>query len=289
MQSTGWVDREAYPFVDRFYDLPAGRMHYVDEGSGPPIVFVHGTPTWSFLYRYLIRCLSADYRCVAPDHLGFGLSDKPAGWSYRPQEGAANLRKFIEGLDLKDFTLVVHDFGGPIGLSYALDCPRNVRRLVIFNTWLWGTRGDPHFSVAGKLLDNALGRLLYLRLGFSVRVMLPFGGHSPLPPEIRSQYLAPLSTPADRVATWACAQALLGESDWYESLWQRRAAIQDKPALILWGLKDGAFRPQDLARLETIFRAAQVRRYPAAGHLVQEAEGEQLCPVVAQFLNETNG
>ena len=289
MQSATWLDREAYPFADHFYDLPAGRMHYVDEGSGPPVVLVHGTPTWSFLYRHLIKCLSADHRCVAPDHLGFGLSDKPPGWSYRPQEQAANLRSFIEGLGLKDITLVVHDFGGPIGLAYALDCPQNVRRLVVFNTWLWGTRDDPHFAMAGKMLDNAFGRFLYLRLGFSVRVMVPLGGRSPLPRDVQRQYLAPLATPADRAATWACAQAIVGESDWYESLWQRRAAIQDKPALILWGMRDGAFRPQELARWESLFSAAQVVRYPQAGHLVQEAEGARLCPVVAPFLREGTG
>ncbi len=101
---------------------------------------VHGTPTWSFMYRHLIRDLSPRYRCIAPDHLGFGLSDRPAGWSYRPEDQARNLARLIETLGLKDLTLVVHDFGGPIGLAYALDHPENVRRLVLFNTWMWSFR-----------------------------------------------------------------------------------------------------------------------------------------------------
>jgi haloalkane dehalogenase len=284
VEPSAWLDRNAYPFAPHVHDLPAGRMHYVDEGSGPPVVLVHGTPTWSFLYRFLIRCLCRDHRCVAPDHMGFGLSDKPRGWSYRPQDHAANLQSIIDGLGLKDITLVVHDFGGPIGLSYALDHPENVRRLIIFNTWMWGTRDDPHFALAGRMLDNPLGRLLYLRFGFSARVMLPVGGRSPLPQNVFRQYLAPLSTPDERAGTWACARALVGESDWYESLWRRRDAIREVPALILWGMNDGAFRPEDLARWEALFARAQVVRYPKAGHLVQEAEGAALCPVIAAFL-----
>ena len=95
-------------------------MHYVDEGQGPPLVFVHGTPDWSFVWRHLIKALSPRYRCIAPDNLGFGLSDKPRDASYAPPEQAANLRQLIEHLGLRDITLVLHDFGGPFGLSYAI-------------------------------------------------------------------------------------------------------------------------------------------------------------------------
>src|SRR5512133_3021901 len=116
MRDTPGLDRSEYPFASHYLQLPMGRMHYIDEGHGSPIVMVHGTPTWSFLYRHLVKRLAADYRCLAPDNLGFGLSNKPAGWSYTPQAHADNLRAFIESLGLRDVTLVVHDFGGPIGL-----------------------------------------------------------------------------------------------------------------------------------------------------------------------------
>jgi len=102
---------------------------------------VHGTPTWSFLYRHLIRDLSPRYRCVAPDHLGFGLSDRPPGWSYRPETRRA-ISRGSSRRSAQDLTLVVHDYGGPIGLAYALDHPENVRRLVLFNTWMWSFAGD---------------------------------------------------------------------------------------------------------------------------------------------------
>lgn len=129
-----WVDRAEYPFEPEAIILGPGTMRYLDEGDGESVVMVHGTPTWSFLYRHLVKGLRDRYRCVVPDHLGFGLSDKPARWSYAPADQARNLTTLIETLGLKDITLVVHDFGGPIGLSYALEHPENVRRLVLFNT-----------------------------------------------------------------------------------------------------------------------------------------------------------
>jgi haloalkane dehalogenase len=112
-----------------------GRMHYIDEGAGPPALFVHGTPTWSFEYRHAIRATMGSCRCIAPDHLGFGLSDRPRGTAYTPEAHAARLREFVDGLGLDRFALVVHDYGGPIGLPLALE--GRVTRLVLMNTWMW--------------------------------------------------------------------------------------------------------------------------------------------------------
>jgi haloalkane dehalogenase len=136
-----WLDKKEFPFRSNFINLDMGRMHYVDEGDGEPIVMCHGNPTWSFLYRHLVKGLSPHYRCVAIDYIGFGLSDKPLTWSYLPHEQARNVETLIDRLGLKDITLVVQDWGGPIGLSYALRHPDNVKRLVIMNTWLWSVKG----------------------------------------------------------------------------------------------------------------------------------------------------
>ncbi len=129
-----WLDRSAYPFTLRVFSAPEGDMRYVDEGQGEVILFVHGNSTWSFMYRELIKGLRARYRCVAPDHLGFGLSDKPRGATYLPQMHAENLQAFIQGLGLKDITLVLHDWGGPIAMAYATAHPENIKRLVVLNT-----------------------------------------------------------------------------------------------------------------------------------------------------------
>ena len=130
-----WLDREAYPFQSRWLELREGtRMHYLDEGKGEPVLFVHGTPTWSFEWRHLVRGLSPHYRCIAPDHLGFGLSDRPRDGLYTPEWHAANIRDFVERLDLERFTMVVHDYGGPIGLPLAVGAPGRVQGLVLMNT-----------------------------------------------------------------------------------------------------------------------------------------------------------
>src|SRR5262245_1933815 len=129
----------AYPFTPRFL----GKLHYIDEGAGPPILFVHGTPTWSFEFRHLIAGLRATHRCVAVDHLGFGLSERPPDAAYTPEAHAERLRAFVDALGLERFTLVVHDFGGPIGLPLALDGSGRVERLVVLNSWMWSFADDP--------------------------------------------------------------------------------------------------------------------------------------------------
>lgn len=146
-----------YPFEHRYVDLDAGRLHYVDEGEGEPLVFVHGTPTWSFLWRHWVNDLRQGFRCIAPDHTGFGLSDKPADGRYTPADHARNLEEFIQRLGLEDVTLVVHDFGGPIGLHYALENPDNVKRIVLMNTWLWSNRGNQAIESARRFLGVPSG------------------------------------------------------------------------------------------------------------------------------------
>lgn len=271
MSRGDWVDRSAYPFRSSYLDLGAGRLHYVDEGSGPALLFVHGTPTWSFLYRHLLRELSRDHRVVAVDHLGFGLSDKPAGWGYRPADHARNLALLVEHLGLDDFTLVVHDFGGPIGLSYALEHPERVRSLVLFNTWLWSLRGTPA-ERASRAMSGPLGRFLYRRLNFSPRVLLKavYGDKGKLTPSIHRQYIAPFPTAASREAPWVLARELIGSSDWYEGLWGRLDRIADKPALLLWGMKDPTFGAAALERWRGALRNSRVVEFPEAGHFVQE-------------------
>ena len=277
----GWLDRREYPFESRWLGVGAGRLHYVDEGEGAPIVMVHGTPTWSFMYRHLVKALRGRYRCLAPDHLGFGLSDRPADWSYRPADQARNLTRFIETLGLKDLTLVVHDFGGPIGLAYALDQPDNVRRLVLFNTWMWGTAGDRHFELFGRLLSGRVGRFLYERLGFSVRVMLrhAIADRTRYTRAVERHYLRAL----DGHATWIYAREVLGSSAWYESLWQRRERIARIPALLAWGLKDPAFGVY-LPRWRGVFQRAEVLALPDCGHAPPEERAPEVLPVLERFL-----
>ena len=280
-----WVDRREYPFAPRALDVDGGSLRYVDEGSGPVVLMVHGTPTWSFLYRHLIKALSAHYRCVAPDLLGFGLSDKPAEASYRPADQARRLTTLIDTLGLKDLTLVVHDFGGPIGLAHAIERPENVGRLVLFNTWMWSLRDDARFARAGRLFGSAIGRFLFQRLSFSTQVLWrrAIADSQRYTPAIHAQYRAALATAADRRVTWHYARELLASSDWYESLWARRDRIAHTPALLVWGMRDPAFGPA-LARWRSVFTRAEVVELGGVGHAPTEERGPEVAGIVERFL-----
>ena len=224
------MDREAFPFRSRFLAIAHGRrVHYIDEGEGEVLLFVHGTPTWSFEWRHCIRALSRTHRCVAMDNLGFGLSDRPRDFDYRPESHAAVLRAFVERLELRDVTLVVHDFGGPIGLPLALGEASVVRRLVVLNTWMWSFRDDPDMIRKARMASGTIGRLLYRYANFSLRVLTPYayGDRTKLTPRIHQQYLAPFRDPESRERVlWPLARAMLGSGRYYDSLWLMRDRLK---------------------------------------------------------------
>lgn len=275
-----------YGFEPRWMEVAGGRMHYVDQGAGPPVVLVHGTPTWSYLYRRLIRSLSTRYRVIAPDHLGFGRSDKPSDGDYRPEALARNLEEFLHRLGLKKLALVVHDFGGPIGLSYALRRPDRVSGLVLFNTWLWSLEGTPAARIS-RLLSGRVGRWLYTRFNLSPRVLLraAFADKRYLTPEIHAAYLAPFDEPERRMAPWVLARELAGSGAWYESLWKHRDRLAARPALLLWGMKDPAFGPDALERWKGTLPDARVVRFEEAGHFVQEEAADRVDEEISAFLS----
>lgn len=230
-----------------------------------PVVLVHGTPTWSFEYRHLIAGLRADHRVIALDHLGFGLSERPAAADYSPEANAARFRAFVDGLGLGRFSLVVHDFGGPIALPVALDDPARVSRLVVLNSWMWSFADDPEMAKRARLASGALGRFLYRRLNASLRLITPsaYGDRRKLTRAIHRQYLAAFPDADSReLVLWALARALLGSSAFYDGLWQRRDRLAATPALIVWGMKDSAFRSSQLARWRDGCRAPRSSSCP---------------------------
>jgi haloalkane dehalogenase len=287
-----WVDRDGYPFRSRRLNLPDGTIHYVDEGpttpDAEPVLFVHGTPTWSFEYRHLVRALGATHRCIAPDHLGFGLSDRPAGADYSPEAHARRLRAFVDELGLGRFSLVVHDFGGPIGLPLALDDPGRVTRLVVLNSWMWSLADDAEMAKRARIVSGRFGRFAYRRLNMSLRLLTPsaYGDRRKLTKAIHRQYLEvfPDADSRERVL-WALARALMGSSNFYDDLWRRRARLADIPALIVWGMKDIAFRPRLLPRWREALPGAQVVELPGAGHWPHEEAPEAVASALARFLS----
>ncbi|KAB1187720.1 MULTISPECIES: alpha/beta fold hydrolase [Haloferax] len=287
---TTWVDRSAYPFESHCVGLSAGAVHYVDEGpvdgGAATLLMLHGNPTWSFLYRHLIRGLRDEYRCIALDYLGFGLSEHPADFTYRPEDHAAVVEEFIEELGLEDVVLVVQDWGGPIGLSYAVEHPENVRGLVVMNTWMWPVNDDPHFARFSRLLGGRIGRELCERYDLFTRVIMPMGfaDRSKFTKAAREQYR--LANRGDRTGTGVFPQAIIGSQAWLSSLWQRREHLADIPTRLIWGMDDGAFRPAELRTFEGLFEDSSTVRLYGVGHYVQEEFGADLVPLVRDFVAE---
>jgi len=267
--------------------LADGEMNYADEGSGPPILFVHGTPTNSYEYRHLIAALSKRFRCIAPDHLGFGESSRPRSFAYTPEAHARVLNEFVDRLGLNKLTLVVHDFGGPIGLPLALAVNPRVNRLVMLNTWAWPIDDDPKMARPAKLIGGPLGRFLYRYANASLRLIMPsaYGDKRKLTKAIHRRYLDVFRDRDARVLVLhALAKSLLGSRAHYQSLLDRIERLREMPVLIVWGMKDSAFQPYQLERWRTLLPGAQVEMIEGAGHWPHEEEPARVIEAIERFL-----
>ncbi len=281
-----WVDRKAYPFTSKWIQLKAGKMHYVEEGTGPVLLFLHGNPVWSFTYRKLIKYLSLKYCCVAIDHLGFGLSDKPEDFSYLPEDHYRNLEEFIALKKLKNITLFVNDWGGPIGLNYAVNYPDNINKLVIFNTFMWSVKGDKHYERFSGFMGGSLGKFLNLKFNFfgNVVVGMAYGDKLRLNKQNKYQLTRHVATPEERKGVWIFPREIIGSSVWLDSIWQKRKAIENIPALLIWGLKDIAFRRNELNTFKSFLKEASVIELEDVGHYVQDEAGERVMSPILDFL-----
>jgi haloalkane dehalogenase len=271
-----WVNRELYPFNTKTISIDGQHMSYVEEGQGETILFVHGTPSWSFEWRGLIKALSPTHRCIAPDHIGFGLSAKPKDYNYTSQQHAANLDAFITALGLTHIILVVHDFGGPIGLNYAVNNADNIKRLIILNTWAWNSTRMPGYEKSAKILKSPLVPILYKYLNFSAKYAIPmsFGNNKLLTKDVHRMYTAPFCNAAKRMGTLGFVKSLLNEKDWFEGIWQKIDVICHKPALFVWGMADAFLTEPYLDKFEEKFTNKRTVRLPGVGHFPQEEYGE---------------
>jgi len=287
LMTPAWLDIREYPFRPHYFPVPAGNLQYVDEGSGDPIVFVHGNPAWSFLFRNLIKDFSATYRCIAPDHIGFGLSDKPEDWTYLPEEHAKNLALLLDSLGLENITFVVGDWGGPIGLSYAINNPEKVRNIVITNTWLWSVASDWYYQAFSRFVGGPVGRWLIRNHNFFAGTIMPavFGDRRRLTPAIHRQYLMALAEPRERKGCWVFPGAIIGSSAWLSSLWEQRSALFGKNILLAWGMRDIAFREKELNQWISAFPHARVVRFSDAGHFVAEEKPVELAREMRALLD----
>lgn len=283
-----WVDRKEYPFKSKWLSLKAGKMHYIDEGEGKILLFLHGNPVWSYSFRKLVKAFSKKYRCIAIDHIGFGLSDKPPGFSYLPEDHSKNLSEFIELKELKNITIFVNDWGGPIGLNYAVNYPNNIARLVIFNTFMWSVEGDKHYEKFSKFMGGKLGKFLNLKFNFFGNIVIPkaYGDKRRLDKKTKFQLTRHVSTPAERLGVWIFPKEIIGSSEWLNSIWEKRRQIENKPALIIWGMKDIAFRQKELDTFTLFLKNSQTLVLEDVGHYVQDEAGERIITPINEFLNK---
>jgi pimeloyl-ACP methyl ester carboxylesterase len=282
-----WVNPALYPFTPKRLAFSEGTMSYLDEGTGSPVLMVHGTPTWSFEWREVVVALRGEARCVVPDHLGFGLSDKPNDPAVlRPSSHADRLQALVQKLDLRDITLVVHDFGGPIGIALALAMPERIRSLVVLNSWMWAHGDDRRIARMSKLVASAFGRFLYLRLNASPRWLIPMalGKTHQLDKEVHRHYLAPLGSRAERTAPWVLGCELAGSDPFYASLWDRRATLERWPMSLVWGTSDPAFGTSYLERWQAAFPSARSRELEGVGHFPPEEAPAQVIDEIRRQL-----
>ncbi|MGP3970354.1 alpha/beta fold hydrolase [Streptomyces sp. 6N223] len=287
-----------YPDPACWQTVPATGQHYVDAGRGDPVLLLHGNPAWSYVWRHLIAALRPDFRCLAPDHVGFGLSP-------RPHDPDRPLTRYLDdmdalyahltaerGLPARGWTFVVHDWGGPLGLSWARRRPGVLRRLVVLNTT--GFRWPPGLRLpAGLRLireHRSVARLAHLTNAFP-RAAVRAGVVRPMPRAVRRAYLLPYGRPRHRRYVVEVVRRIPRGTT--EEIWNlldpdgRSTAWTSLPVFIGWGMRDPVFTPRVLEEWLRRHPDARVHRYAGAGHFVMEDAADALAADVRRFLSDT--
>lgn len=286
-----------YPFSPKRFDRGKGiGLSYLDEGpaEADPVLMLHGNPSWSYYWRHLVSGLCDSYRCIVPDHIGMGLSDKPddGAYAYTLQSRVDDLDRLVESLGLtRKITLAVHDWGGMIGFAWAMRNPERVARLVILNTASFPmpkTKKLPWQIVLGRI--PLLGAVLIRGFNFFARGAADLGVLRPIPPASRKALLAPYDSWANRRAVHRFVQDIPlkpGDAGWalVQQAETQLPGYRDRPAFIGWGLQDFVFDQDFLAHFVKDLPAATQKIYSDAGHYVLEDKHEDLVPAIRQFLD----
>lgn len=273
-----------YPFQSRYLSVldlakpsptkeSSYRLHYVDEGKGRPLLMVHGNPSWSFLYRNLILGLKDHYRCIALDHIGCGLSDKPQDYPYTVSQHIENLKRLVDHLGLKEFDLVVHDWGGVIGLKIAQLYPSSVKTILILNTSAFLSQRLPWQIALCRL--PYLGPFLVQGLNAFARGAAHWGGGQKLSKEVKQGFCYPYNSWENRIAIRRFIQDIPLESSLesytlVEQIDKDLSLLQPLNVHLLWGMQDFCFTPAFLEGFKQRLPEAKVHTFLQAGHYVLE-------------------
>ncbi len=281
--------KKLYPFASHYFDLGDARMHYVDEGDGPPLVMVHGNPTWSFYWRRLVEAFRTQYRVIAIDHIGCGLSDKPQAYGYTLQQHTDNLSQLVDRLDLRQATLIAHDWGGAIGLGTVLANSDRFSAIALLNT---GAFPPPFIPWRIRVCRIPwLGTWAIRRLNLFARAALRMAVANPenLTREVRAGLLAPYDSWEHRVAIDRFVKDIPGSPrhpTWntLEHLEQSLSELSHLPVQLIWGMRDWCFRPSCLERFLDIFPDARSTCLQQASHYVVEDAPAQVIASLREFL-----
>ncbi len=276
------------PFQSRFVSVAGYRMHYVDEGSGPVVLCLHGNPTWCFLYRNVIRELRDSFRVIAPDFLGCGLSDRTPGVQFKAVDRINQLVEFVEALGLTKFSIVMHDWGGPLGTGMMLrklDC---IDRVVYLNTTLTETESLPPIIKLAAM--PVLGKALTRHTATFVKLTTTMGAFKRLTPDVVEGYLAPYSTRQRRDAIWDFVDDIPFDASHptYSQMVEIAAGlpkIAQKPVKIIWGLQDPCFHRGMLSKVAAHFPKAELLEISEASHLVLDDAPQLAIPAIKEFLS----
>lgn len=282
--------RKSYPFADKWMKTPEGfRLHYVDEGAGFPVVMLHGNPTWSFMYRRMIAALARDgRRAIALDHLGCGLSDKPQRWGYRLADHIDNFRHFVENeLRLRHFDLVVHDWGGAIGMGYAALHPDRIRNIVLMNTAAFTSKFCP--ARIAFIRNPVLGPFLVRGLNLFARSAIHMAVAHPMSPAAAAGMLYPYSNWHDRVAIYRFVRDIPmkpSHPSWQtlKTTEQHLGDLASKKILLCWGAEDFCFNMNFFEYWRHIYPHALDLSFKGAGHYLLEDMPQEIIPLVSNFL-----
>ena len=283
------VLKELYPFKSNFIEIDGLKYHYLDEGKGEPVIMFHGNPTWSFYYRNLVSGLREQYRVIVPDHMGCGLSDKPQQYNYRLKQHIKNLDVLIEKLELKNITFALHDWGGAIGMGWAVMKPERVKRFVVFNTAAFLMPCIPfriricRIPVLGDVVVRWFNAFVRLSIHMACK------NKERMTPEVKSGFLAPYDSFANRIAILRFVQDIpMTPEDYSYSMLKdiesRLSQFRSHPMMIIWGEKDFCFNERFLGRWKTYFPKAEVEKVSDAGHYVVEDAWEKIVPWVKDFI-----
>lgn len=278
-----WLDRTLFPFESRSVEIDGNTVHYVDEGNGPVLLLLHGNPTYSFLYRHMIRILSPCFRCIALDYPGFGLSSARPDYRFKPRDHSAVVEKFVDALKLQDIRMMVQDWGGPIGLGFAGRRPELINSLFIGNTWAWPAQNVKHIATFSKIAGSGFARFLIVRFNAFINVLMPAGINRKLSVAEMNAYRGPFPTPQSRRPIALFPKEILDSRDYLAQVEAGLARLRGKPVLLLWADADQGFKESERKRFEQNFPGAATVALQGAKHFVQENAPEQICTEILVF------